>query len=148
MNVYLAIVIAVVVTILAAWAYFTAQRLNRLHIRTDSALAQLISALDRRDALMAALEPELRELAQTSLSIAGSPEFVEAKAKADSDVKCQLQNRTVAADIVDASARVELAARFYNDAVTSTRALRTRRLVRFLRLGGTAKLPRYFDVND
>ncbi|SQG64801.1 putative secreted protein [Corynebacterium renale] len=148
MNVYLAIVLAVVVTMLAAWAYFTAQRLNRLHIRTDSALAQLMSALDRRDALVAALEPGLRELAQSSLSIPGAPEFVEAKAKADSDLKTQLQTRPVAADIVDASARVELAARFYNDAVTSTRALRTRPLVRFLHLGGTAQLPRYFDVNE
>ena len=42
--------------------------------------------------------------------------------------------------------RQELAHRFYNDAVTTTRALRTRPLVRFFRLGGTAPLPNYFEL--
>ena len=39
------LLIAVVVTATVLWAYFTAQRLNRLHIRTDSARQALQAAL-------------------------------------------------------------------------------------------------------
>ena len=42
---------------------------------------------------------------------------------------------------------MELARRFYNDAVTDTRMLRMRPLVRGLRLAGTAPIPEYFDVS-
>ena len=35
------IAVAVVVTVLAAWAYNTAQRLNRLHIRLDLSLIHI-----------------------------------------------------------------------------------------------------------
>ena len=37
------ILLAVALTAVLLWAYFTAQRLNRLHIRTDAALASLQS---------------------------------------------------------------------------------------------------------
>ncbi len=41
-----------------------------------------------------------------------------------------------------------LARRFHNDAVRDTLALRDRRLVRLLRLGGTAALPVYFEIAE
>src|SRR4029077_17058931 len=50
------------------------------------------------------------------------------------------------AELADAEARVLLARRFHNDAVRDTLALRERRLVRWLRLGGTAPLPTYFEI--
>lgn len=144
----IAVIVAISVTCALAWAYFTAQRLNRLHIRTDAAFAQLMSTLDRRDSLIAALEPELKAHAVTSLSIPGNPEKLEERARADALMTQQLRGRQLAPEIIDAAARVDLAVRFYNDAVTSTRALRTRPLVRYLHLGGTAKLPRYYEVEE
>lgn len=41
-----------------------------------------------------------------------------------------------------------IARRFHNDAVRDTLALRVRRPVRWLRLGGTAPMPTYFEIID
>ena len=49
------------------------------------------------------------------------------------------------AALADAEGRIQLAHRFYNEAVSDTRALRLRPAVRLFHLGGTAKLPEYFD---
>ena len=48
----------------------------------------------------------------------------------------------------DAEVRVLLARRFHNDAVRDTLALRERRWVRLLRLGGRAPLPSYFEIAE
>jgi 8-oxo-dGTP pyrophosphatase MutT (NUDIX family) len=52
------------------------------------------------------------------------------------------------AELADAEARVLLARRFHNDAVRDTLALAERRVVRALRLGGTATLPSYFEIAE
>ena len=52
------------------------------------------------------------------------------------------------AELADAETRVLLARRFHNDAVRDTLALRKRRPVRWLRLGGTAALPSYFEIAE
>ena len=52
------------------------------------------------------------------------------------------------AELADAEARVLLARRFHNDAVRDTLALRERPAVRWLRLGGTAALPSYFEIAE
>jgi hypothetical protein len=41
-----------------------------------------------------------------------------------------------------------IARRVYNDAVRDTLALRSRRMVRWLRLAGTAALPQYFEIAE
>jgi hypothetical protein len=51
-------------------------------------------------------------------------------------------------ELVEASKRVELARRFYNDAVRATLALRRHRLVRWLHLAGHAPLPQPVDFDD
>ena len=52
------------------------------------------------------------------------------------------------AELADAEARVLLARRFHNDAVRDTLALQDRRAVRWLKLGGTAPLPSYFEIAE
>ena len=47
-----------------------------------------------------------------------------------------------------ASRRVQLARRFYNDAVRDTRSLRGRRMPRLLHLAGRRELPQFFDIDD
>ncbi|HXV92459.1 MAG TPA: exopolyphosphatase, partial [Pseudonocardia sp.] len=54
----------------------------------------------------------------------------------------------VAEELVDAEQLVILARRVYNDAVRDTLELRSRRLVRWLRLAGTAPAPEYFEIAD
>ena len=148
MGTALLVVAAVVVTVVMLWAYFTAQRVNTLHIRTDSALAQLQAALDRRAAVAAALEPRLAEASAQAEATALVPgQFTQR-----SDLEHRLGEEIrrlcdpVPAQLVDAEVRVQLAHRFYNEAVADTRALRLRPLVRTFRLGGTARLPEFFDL--
>jgi hypothetical protein len=50
--------------------------------------------------------------------------------------------------LADAQQRVMIARRVYNDAVRDIVALRSHRLVRWLRLAGTAPLPRYFEIAE
>jgi hypothetical protein len=54
----------------------------------------------------------------------------------------------VQADLVDAEQLVVLARHVHNDAVRDTLGLRSRRLVRWLRLAGTAPHPVYFEIAD
>ena len=52
------------------------------------------------------------------------------------------------AELAEAESRVLLARRFHNDAVRDTLALRDRRSVQLLRLGGRAPLPTYFEIAE
>jgi hypothetical protein len=55
---------------------------------------------------------------------------------------------TLAAELAEAEQLVLLARRVHNDAVRDTLDLRSRRLVRWLRLAGTAPVPAYFEIAD
>ncbi|GAA3517745.1 hypothetical protein NUW87_00885 [Corynebacterium pilbarense] len=141
------IAVAVVVTVLAAWAYNTAQRLNRLHIRLDRSRDALQAALDRRCAVIAALYPELGAAAQRTEQIRLGPDDVHTRFVQEKQLSAVVAERIAGEEmpgpLSDADIRVELATRFYNDAVADTRALRLRPSVSFLRLGGTAALPQF-----
>jgi hypothetical protein len=54
----------------------------------------------------------------------------------------------LAGDLLDAEQLTLLARRVHNDAVRDTLDLRSRRLVRWLRLAGTAPVPAYFEIAD
>jgi hypothetical protein len=54
----------------------------------------------------------------------------------------------LAAELADAEQSVLIARRVHNDAVRDTLDLRSRRLVRWLRLAGTAPAPAYFEIAD
>lgn len=144
------LLIAVLITAVLLWAYFTAQRLNRLHIRTDSAREALGAALDRRAALVGALIPEAAEAARRAEAISLVYQRFEERARAEREISEIIlrQPAPIPESLTDAATRVEMAHRFYNEAVTYTRGLRTRISVRVLRLGGTAPLPEYFELVD
>ncbi|MHA2789111.1 hypothetical protein ACXZ66_08190 [Corynebacterium sp. S7] len=150
MTTTLWVILAVLVTLALAWAYHTAQRLDALHVRVDRSRAALEAALDRRAAVIAALDPSAAHDARNAEEAGLVP--------GDFDTRIQRErvlNKKVAAsgvsestELADANARVMLALRFYNDAVADTRALRLRPLVRVLRLGGTARLPEFFEFGE
>ena len=51
-------------------------------------------------------------------------------------------------ELADAEQLLLLARRVHNDAVRDTLELRSRRLVRWLHLAGTAPMPEYFEIAD
>lgn len=138
---------AVLFTLLAAWAYNTAQRLNRLHIRLDRSRDALQAALDRRCAVIAAVYPELRSAVEDVEHVRMTPQDVRTRLVQEEQLSALVAERvadqSVPGPLSDANVRVELAIRFYDDAVADTRALRLRPSVSFLRLGGTAALPQF-----
>ena len=144
------LLIAVLITAVLLWAYFTAQRLNRLHIRTDSSRKALGAALDRRAALVGALVPGSAEAARRAEAIPLVYQRFEERARAEREISEIIlrQPTPIPEALTDAATRVEMAHRFYNEAVTDTRGLRTRVAVRVFRLGGTAPLPEYFELVD
>lgn len=143
----------------AAGALRTATRLDRLHVRTDAGWAGLDAALTRRALVVlgacAATEDmpgcaELREAAHAAL--AAEP-IVREELENELGRELAVVDRTYldavwAGQLVDAEQRVMIARRVYNDAVRDTLALRAHRSVRWLRLAGTAPLPRYFETTE
>jgi 8-oxo-dGTP pyrophosphatase MutT (NUDIX family) len=153
-------VLVVVILLVAAWAYQTAHRLDRLHVRYDLSWQALDGALARRAVVARAVAVE---------AYGGGPDGKRLAALADTAERAQRTAREAAenelsgvlalvnpgslpvalvAELADAEARVLLARRFHNDAVRDTLALRERPAVRMLRLGGTAALPTYFEIAE
>ncbi|MGH3793330.1 MAG: NUDIX hydrolase [Pseudonocardiaceae bacterium] len=131
----------------------TARRLDRLHVRTDAAWAALDVALGRRVLAVSGLG------ASPACSAAAADAALQAGLAVREDVENELGwvlavlDRTGldparAAQLADAEQRVVIARRVYNDAVRDTLALRSHRTVRWLRLAGTAPLPRYFEIAE
>ena len=154
------VVLLLVVLLVGAWAYQTAHRLDRLHVRYDLSWQALDGALARRAVVARAVAVD---------AYGAGPAGERLKALADAAEQAPRAGREAAenelsaalalvdppslpaalvAELADAEARVTLARRFHNDAVRDTLALRERPSVRLLRLGGTAALPTYFEIAE
>jgi hypothetical protein len=159
------LVVAVLVAIvLSMWVTFTLTRLDRLHARVDAARAALDAQLVRRavallhvaEAPETPLTPEARKGYEAIALAATTPEGPERREPLENAVGravTQLAGGVVlgadaAAELREAAARVQVARRFYNDAVRDTRTLRARRMPRLLHLAGRAELPQFFDIDD
>lgn len=147
-----------------------AGRLDRLHVRVDAACDALDAQLVRRTA--AALELAHAGLLDPATSVLLAEEAYgaqtaepSARARSESELTGALHasmpdaqtvgliaSSTRGAELLESlrasCAQVVLARRFYNEAVRATQGLRDRRLVRWLRLAGTAPYPRVFDMDD
>jgi hypothetical protein len=164
--------VAAVVVLLAlgVWLSWTAQRLDRMHHRLEVARASLDAQLLHRsgtalelatsgaldparslvlvDAAHAArgAAPDEMELAESDLSKALRAVLP------DADEVAELRGSPgvgpLLAELAGDCRKVELARRFHNDVVTSARALRSRRRVRWLRLAGRAHEPATVDLDD
>jgi len=160
------LVLAVVVAIgLSMWVTFTLTRLDRLHARVDAARAALDAQLVRRAAALQhvaeapdtgvdpAIRSRLDQIAFDALTLAQparrqAVENTVGRAVAELvEGSSSIEPRALA-EIREAAARVLVARRFYNDAVRDTRALRSRRMPRLLRLAGRVELPEFFDIDD
>lgn len=158
-------VVVVVVIVAAAWAYKTANRLDRLNVRVDLARRSLEAALERRSVVARAIATWMetstderdRQVATQLTAVADRAERAtpDQREDAENDVSAALARTdngtrpaSLSIELADAETRVMMARRFYNDAVRDTRALATRRPVRWLRLGGTAAPPAYFEISE
>jgi 8-oxo-dGTP pyrophosphatase MutT (NUDIX family) len=158
MTIVLVIAVALLVVVLlgfAAWAYQTANRLDRLHVRYDLSWQALDGALARRAVVARAVAANSggKQLATVADAAEHAPR--PAREACENQLSAALATVDPAslpagliAELADAEARVLLARRFHNDAVRDTLALRERSLVRLLRLGGTAALPSYFEIAE
>ncbi|OFB45675.1 exopolyphosphatase [Mycolicibacterium sp. (ex Dasyatis americana)] len=153
-----AVAVLVALLLVGGWAYQTANRLDRLHVRYDLSWQALDGALARRAVVARAVAVDAYAGAPAGKRLAALADTAEraprpAREAAENDLSAALAAVDPAglpvplvAELADAEARVLLARRFHNDAVRDTLALRERRAVRVLRLGGTAALPTYFEI--
>lgn len=161
------IVVGIVLLVMLAatgfWAYQTANRLDRLHVRYDLSWQALDGALARRAVVARAVataayatpgaEAEGRRLSRLADLAERAPRAQRETAENELSAALAMVDPTrlptaLVAELADAEARVLLARRFHNDAVRDTLALRQRPAVRFLRLGGRAPLPVYFEIAE
>ncbi|MGV0737917.1 NUDIX domain-containing protein [Mycobacterium syngnathidarum] len=152
------VAVLVALLLVGGWAYQTANRLDRLHVRYDLSWQALDGALARRAVVARAVAVDAYAGAPAGKRLAALADTAEraprpAREAAENDLSAALAAVDPAglpvplvAELADAEARVLLARRFHNDAVRDTLALRERRAVRVLRLGGTAALPTYFEI--
>jgi hypothetical protein len=139
------------------------RRLDRLHVRTDAARAGLESALERRAAAALAVAAVLEAAGRgraDGLRAAVAGARAGRVRDGDREGAENVLGRELAAvprtclpdavleELVDAEQLLVLARRVHNDAVRDTRELRSRRLVRWLHLAGTAPMPEYFEIAD
>ena len=153
-------VLLVVLLLVGSWAFQTANRLDRLHVRYDLSWQALDAALARRAVVARAVAvdsygvgPEGRRLKALADTAEQAPRTAREAAENELSGALALVDPAslpvaLVAELADSEARVLLARRFHNDAVRDTLALRERPAVRWLRLGGTAAVPSYFEIAE
>jgi hypothetical protein len=156
-----------VLAVLSLYAWWTARRLDRLHARVDAAAAAFDEQLARRGAVVASfssvmpLQPEVASAmkgaaadAATVTGLGHDREVVEsavtrALTRAVAASPAVFADPSAAAtELHDEALRASFARRFYNDTVRDALVIRDRRVVRWLRLSGTAPHPAYFEMDD
>jgi hypothetical protein len=154
------VLLLIVLLAVGGWAFQTANRLDRLHVRYDLSWQALDAALARRAVVARAVAVDAYGATPEGRRLATLADFAEraprsAREAAENDLTAALAQvdpasvpLALVAEMADADARVLLARRFHNDAVRDTLALRERPVVRLLRLGGTAALPTYFEIAE
>lgn len=152
--------LATVLLVGGVWAFQTAHRLDRLHVRYDLSWQALDGILARRAVVARAVATDAYGTAAAGRRLAILADAAEraprtSREAAENELSAALAAVNPAslpvalvAEMADAEARVLLGRRFHNDAVRDTLALRERPLVRWLRLGGTAAMPTYFEIAE
>lgn len=167
LNVALLVAVLVLLGVYVSWR---ATRLDRLHVRLETARAGLDAALVRRAAVALEVAASRQLDPATSLLLAAAAheariadadnrEFAESdlsralRAVMDQpgfrDTLTAREDGAALLEELDAAVRkVGYARSFYNNAVTATRAARRKLLPRILPLSGRAPLPEFFEIDD
>jgi hypothetical protein len=167
MNIALLVAIVILMGVYVSWR---ATRLDRLHVRLETARAGLDAALVRRAAVALELAASRQLDPATSLLLAAAAHEariadVDNREFAESDLSRALRavvdqpdfrdtlvarhdGAALLGDLDAAVRKVGYARSFYNNAVTATRAARRKLLPRLLPLSGRAPLPEFFEIDD
>lgn len=172
-SVTVVVAVLALVAVVAWYLTFSATRLDRLHARLEGARSALDAQLVRRasvalqlasagrldpatglllaDAASEAREADAsdqptREMAESDLTGALRAAFAEPSTVAGLDA--DPVGREMLRELAAACLRVQLARRFLNDVVRAARVVRSKRVVRYLRLAGHAEWPQTFEIND
>ncbi|GAA5102123.1 NUDIX hydrolase [Haloechinothrix salitolerans] len=151
--------VVLVALLLGAVLVATANRLDRLHVRTDAGWAALDAALARRAVVARAVAsagtpmPLAARLRAAADAAESAPRSEREMTENELTRLLSRLDRTVlpdglARELSDAEHRVVIARRVHNDAVRDTLALRRRRKVRYFRLAGSAPAPEYFEIAE
>lgn len=168
-----AVLVAVLVLLAGWYLTFSATRLDRLHARLEGARSALDAQLVRRASVALQIAASGRLDPATGLLLADAaiyareadPQDQQGRESAESDltralvaafedpaVAAGLASDAVGAELLHelgaACLRVQLARRFLNDVVRSTRVVRRKWVVRGLRLAGHAPWPATFEMSD
>jgi hypothetical protein len=165
-------ILAAVVVLIGGYAWWTARRLDRLHVRLDAAAAGLDDQLGRRAAAALGLvefgpigsgdDADRRQLGaavSAALALMGRidqpREAVEndlgdaiASIVADADLRDPEAVPATVVELLEQATRATFARRFYNDAVRDVLVVRDRRVVRWLHLSGRAPRPSYVELDE
>ncbi|MEU4568797.1 hypothetical protein [Micromonospora sp. NPDC023956] len=142
------------VVLVSTYLVWTASRVERLHLRAESAARALDAHLLRRAAAAAVLAEQrygVELYAAARIALDAAPEERET---AENDLTRQLRAvRLDPADpaceaVIAASRRLALARQVHTDLVRDALTARRRVLVRVLRMARRHDRPRYFDVDD
>jgi hypothetical protein len=164
------LLVAVVMVLTGVYISWRAGRLDRLHIRLETAWEALDAALVRRAAVCLELAGSRILDPATSLVLAaaaheartaGSDEREHAESDLSRTLRAVIDQERLrerlaelpsGPDLLDeldtAVAKVVYARRFYNNAVAVTRAAQRRWLARTLRLAGHTEYPQFFEIDD
>ncbi|MDT7580621.1 MAG: hypothetical protein QOK35_1885 [Pseudonocardiales bacterium] len=164
-----ALLVLIVVTVLCV---LRARRLDRLHRRTDAARAGLAEAMERRGRVALRVADAWATGPRTAGALALRVAAIDALTACRDGLGaagaglelCEVAENTLtrrlaavdrdalpgglAGELLEAEQLGLLSRSVYNDAVRDTLDLRSRRLVRWLRLAGTAAAPAYFEIAD
>jgi hypothetical protein len=164
------LVVGVVVVLTAVYISWRAGRLDRLHIRLETARAALDAALIGRAAVCLELAASRVLDPATSLVLAAATHEArtagpEEREHAESDLSRTLravmdqerfrerlaetsEGAALMAELDTAVTKVIYSRRFYNNAAEVTRRAQRRWLARTLRLAGHTEYPTYFEIDD
>jgi hypothetical protein len=148
-------VVGLLAVLHVVYATWTANRLDRLHARVDAATAALDGQLHQRAEVALAFARSSRtavsrDLADAAEAALTTPGLGHDREAAESALSRALQAFAAEADpeLVDVAVRTGFARRFHNDAVRDALVVRRRRIVRWFRLAGSARLPSFFEMDE
>jgi hypothetical protein len=164
------VLVLLVVVAVAAWLWWTASRLDRMHHRIDLSRAALDTALARRSAVVLELgasgwldPPRALLLLDSAHAAREAPPDEQLRAESelsqtlravfeDHDEVRRGRQLPGVGELLDALARdahqVEVSRSIHDDLVTSGQRLRSTRRVRWVHLAGSAPQPGVLDLDD
>jgi hypothetical protein len=170
--------VAVLVVVLGLWCFWTAGRLDRMHLRVEAARASLLTQLQHRASIatelaIGPLDPASSVLLlEAARAARDGGDAVEPSGEAgrpghglrgerdqwlaESDLTAMLlavelpsaEDEPLVRELADTARKVALARRIHNDVAATTIRLHARRRVRWFHLAGHAAAPQMIDFDD